>query len=105
MERQNPINRPLPQQESIENILNLLDANDKIIKTKRQTSYASISGSLIHVVINSALDDKRLYLKEKYCKQKAIPFKSKNRFAAELIKAFRPPVKLSVDMIFTGDIE
>jgi len=42
----------------------------------------------------------RLYLKEEYCKENKIPFKSKNQLAAQLIEAFRPPRAIRVSVLF-----
>ena len=42
----------------------------------------------------------RLYLKEEYCKQNRIAFKSKNQLAAELIRGFRPPRGVRVNVLF-----
>jgi SRSO17 transposase len=42
----------------------------------------------------------RLYLKEAYCKENQIPFKTKNQLAAELIEAFRAPRVLRVSVLF-----
>ncbi len=42
----------------------------------------------------------RLYLKEEYCKQNQIPFKTKNQLAAELIEGFRAPRGVRVSVVF-----
>jgi SRSO17 transposase len=42
----------------------------------------------------------RLYLKEEYCKQNRIAFKSKNQLAAELIRGFRPPRGVRINVLF-----
>ena len=42
----------------------------------------------------------RLYLKDQYCKENKIPFKSKNQLAAQLIEAFRPPRAIRVSVLF-----
>jgi len=42
----------------------------------------------------------RLYLKEEYCKENQIPFKTKNQLAAELIEGFRVPRGVRVSVVF-----
>jgi len=54
---------------------------------------ASLNGVAVPVGI-------RLYLKEKYCKEKRIPFKSKNQLAVELLEDFRPPRNVRISVLF-----
>lgn len=42
----------------------------------------------------------RLYLKEEYCKENQIAFKSKNQLAAELIESFICPKSVRVSVLF-----